>query len=112
MVSPVGVAKVAEKVLLPQMPEQFVLVQEALVAVLAQRMAPMTDVIRVAHPPVQRQFLAAVAAPFRREDLQVLGTNVAVEQLVALPDVLPQLVELGKVFLVASGRGERGGQWS
>lgn len=103
VIGSIGVAKVAKEVLLPQMPKQLVLVQEALVAVLAQRMAPVTDVVRIAHPPMDGQVLAGVAPPFGREDLQMLGTDVAVEQLVPLADVLPQDVELGEVLLVASG---------
>lgn len=107
LIGPISVAKVAEKVLLPQMPKQLILVQEAFITVLAARMAPMANVVRIANSPMKRQLLSRVASPLRREDLQVLRANVAVEQLVLLAHVLSQHVELGKVFLVASGNSDR-----
>ena len=47
------------------MPKQFVLVQEQFVAVLAKRMVPMADDVRIADPPVDGQVLPEVAPTFR-----------------------------------------------
>lgn len=101
VVGPIGIAKVAEEVLLPQMSKQFVLVQKPLVAILAQGMAAVAHVVGIADPPVKGQVLSCVAPAFRRENFQMLRTDVAVEQFVPLADMLPQDVELGEILLVA-----------
>lgn len=65
VVGPVRITKVAKEVLLPQMSKQFVLVQEPFVAVLAQGMTPMADVVRIANPPMDGQVLPTVTPALR-----------------------------------------------
>lgn len=53
----------------------------------------MRRVVAVPLPAVLRQLLARVAPPLEREDLQVVGAEVAVEELVLLPHVLLEQLE-------------------
>lgn len=60
----VCIAIVAEKMISSQMAKKFVLVQKACVAVFAQWVTPMTDLVRIALPPMECQLLAIVTASF------------------------------------------------
>ena len=75
VLNPVSVAKVAEEVIAPQMLEGNVLVDETRVAELAERVAAMRCVVRVALPPVDGQVVAVVGAALVAEDLEGLAIN-------------------------------------
>lgn len=79
MVGAIRIAEMAEKVLFPQMPEQFVSVEKSLIAILAQRMPSMRLIVRIAFPPVLRQLFSRVRTSLEREDPQVLHANIAIE---------------------------------
>ena len=59
----------AEEVLPPQVEEERVLVEEALVAELAERVAAVGGVVGVALPPVRGQLGSRVQPPLVRETL-------------------------------------------
>lgn len=67
----VGVAKVAKEVVPPHVAEELVVVDEPLVAELAQRVPAVGRVVPVALPPVLRQLLPGVALPLVVEQLRV-----------------------------------------
>lgn len=79
LVQAVGVAEVAVQVVTAQVPVQLVVVHVALVAELADRMAPVRTVVLVTHTLVSGQLLACVAAPLMRQDLTT--SNVRYRQL-------------------------------
>ena len=69
VLQPVRVAEVAEVVILAQMLEQVLVVYEALVAKLAERVAAVGGVVGVALPPVRGQLGSRVQPPLVRETL-------------------------------------------
>lgn len=132
LVEAVGVAKVAKVVVAPQVAEQLVVVDVALVAKVAQRVAAVRSVVRVALAPVQAQLLPRVVAPLPREDLpakkiekkdgkekksirngvdgprrpstdlQVVDAQIAEELLVLLAQVLLELAQVSEGRQVAA----------
>ena len=70
LLQPVGVAKVAEEVFPSEVEEERVLVEEALLAELAERVAAVRGVVGVALPAVQRQVRPVVQPPLVREYLK------------------------------------------
>ena len=67
----VRVAKVTEEVVPPEMPEELVLVDEARVAKLAERMAAVRGIVRIALAPVSGQSTATVRTSLVTKDLKV-----------------------------------------
>lgn len=70
LIGAVGVAKVAEIMFTPQVPEQFVPVQIPFLAVLAQRMAAMRFIVWITFAPMRGQLLSGVCSPLEREYLE------------------------------------------
>ena len=69
LLHPVGITEMAEEVLPPQVEEERILVEEALVAELAERVAAVGSVVGVALPPVRGQLGSRVQPPLVRETL-------------------------------------------
>ena len=69
LLHPVGITEMAEEVLPPQVEEERILVEEALVAELAERVAAVGSVVGVALPPVRGQLGSRVHPPLVRETL-------------------------------------------
>lgn len=93
LVFAVGITVMTEQMIATQMSEQLVAVHEPGITKLAQGVAPVGGVVRVALPPVVPQLLLRVAAPLEAEDLQVLHAEVAVDQVVLAPHVVLELLE-------------------
>jgi len=93
LIAAVGVAEVTEVVLAPQMPEQLVAVQVALLAILAQRMAAMRAIVRIALGVVQLQLCLSVAPALKGEDLEGLNAEVAVQQTVLAAHMVAKALE-------------------
>ena len=106
VLQPVRVAEVAEVVILAQMFEQVLVVYEALVAKLAQRMPLEAGVVRVSVSPVLHEVLPVVELPLVGEHLQVGDAEVTevhlmlpAEMLVQLPECLERRNIILKYFL-------------
>ena len=93
VLQPVRVAEVAEVVILAQMFEQVLVVYEALVAKLAERMPLEAGVVRVSVPPVFHEVLPVVELPLVGEHLQIGDAQVTEVHLMLPAEMLVQLPE-------------------
>lgn len=87
LLSPLRVTEVAEVVVPAQVFEQLVVVQVALVAELAEGVAPVGGVIRVPVDPVPGQVLPGIPFPLVGEDLQrqILYQYICIARFVLFP---------------------------
>lgn len=69
IVATVSITEVTEIVISPQMPEEFISIHVAFVAVFAQRMATVRCVVRITFGVVYHQLCLRIAAALEREDL-------------------------------------------
>ena len=70
---PVGITKMAEKVFPPQVKEERIFIEEALLTKFAERVAAVRSVVGVTLPPMQSQVGPVVQSPLVREDLNGTG---------------------------------------
>lgn len=77
-----------------KMSEQFILVQESQFAIFTARVTFVTSVVGISDTSMLSKVDTRIAAPFGRENLEIFSTNLTVEQLMDLSDMLLQFVEL------------------
>ena len=80
----------APEVDVTQVSMERVVVKEAIVAELAERVSLVAGGIWVAFPAVSRQLLSAVLSQLVRKEFQVLAANVAIDEAVGLAHVVAE----------------------
>lgn len=92
----VCITEMAEVVVPAQVFKQLVIIEVTVITELAERVSSVTGVVRVSMRSVTCQFLTVVPFTLMGEDLEMLCAELAAEELVLLPHVLLQLLELGE----------------
>lgn len=100
-VDSISVAEMAEVMFLAQVSEQLVLVQIPEFTVVAERMTFVGFVVGIADSLVRCQLASGVAATLLSEDLQIVRADLAVMQLMHLPDMLLKLLEVEERLVIA-----------
>lgn len=84
-----------------KMSEELVLVQESQLAIFTAWMAFVALVVEIAVSSVLSELRSRIATTFSREDLEMLGADLAVKLLVSLSHMLLQFVELDERRVIA-----------
>lgn len=97
----IGIAKMAEIMFLSQVSEQLILVQISQLTVVAKRVAFVRLVVGIADSFVSCELTSCVAAALLCKNLQIVGADLAVKQLVHFSNVLLKLLKVDERLVVA-----------